>query len=310
MHPDTYHLPVLLPESVDGLVTDPDGIYVDGTLGGGGHSTALLERLGPRGTLYGLDQDRDALAATAASPRLSGDTRFHPILGNFGFMDTLLPPTVFGSVSGILLDLGVSSHQIDRPDRGFSFQTDGPLDMRMDASAPLSAAEVVNTYSESDLRRIFFEYGEERHSGRIAREIAARRPFDSTTALKRLVESLTPGPHSLKSVARIFQAIRIEVNRELEVLHRVLQASLGLLSPGGRLAVISYHSLEDRPVKRFMRSGRLDGVVAKDFFGNDITPWVLVTRQPIVPGDAEIRANPRARSAKLRIAEKRKEAAA
>lgn len=304
----SYHWPVLLPESVDGLVTDTAGIYVDGTLGGGGHSTAILERLGPGGTLYGMDQDRDALAATTASARLAGDARFHSILGNFGFMDTLLPPSVVGSVSGILLDLGVSSHQIDHAARGFSFQADGPLDMRMNADAPLSAAGVVNTYPEADLRRIFFEYGEERHSARIAREIVAKRPFATTRELSRLVESLARGPHALKTVARIFQAIRIEVNREMDVLHRVLEASLRVLKPGGRLAVISYHSLEDRPVKRFMRSGRFDGEVAKDFYGNDITPWSLVTRQAITPTDAEIRANPRARSAKLRIAEKREAA--
>lgn len=304
----SYHWPVLMPETVDGLVTDPNGIYVDGTLGGGGHSTAILDRLGPGGTLYGMDQDRDALAATAASVRLSGDARFQSILGNFGFMDTLLPPSVVGSVSGILLDLGVSSHQIDEAARGFSFQAEGPLDMRMNAAAPLSAAVVVNTYPEAELRRIFYEYGEERHSARIAREIVAKRPFQYTRELARLVESLTAGPHALKSVARIFQAIRIEVNREMDVLQRVLEASLTVLKPGGRLAVISYHSLEDRPVKRFMRSGRMDGEIEKDFYGNALTPWTLITRQAITPSDAEIRANPRARSAKLRIAQK-KEAA-
>jgi 16S rRNA (cytosine1402-N4)-methyltransferase len=301
----SYHTPVMVPETVDGLVTDRSGIYVDGTLGGGGHSTAILERLGPRGILYGMDQDRDALAATDALARLSGDARFQTIMGNFGYMDTLLPPAVVGSVSGILLDLGVSSHQINEAARGFSFQADGPLDMRMNADAPLTAAMVVNTYSESDLRRIFFEYGEERHSARIAREIVAKRPFTSTRELSVRVESVTPGPHALKSVARIFQAIRIEVNREMDVLQKVLLASLRVLKPGGRLAVLSYHSLEDRPVKRFMRSGRLDGVVEKDFYGNEITPLMPITRQPITPTDGEIRTNPRARSAKLRIAERK-----
>jgi 16S rRNA (cytosine1402-N4)-methyltransferase len=301
----SYHTPVMVPETVDGLVTDTSGIYVDGTLGGGGHSVAILERLGPGGILYGMDQDRDALAATAATTRLSGDARFHSILGNFGYMDTLLPPTVVGSVSGILLDLGVSSHQIDEAARGFSFQGDGPLDMRMNADAPLTAAMVVNTYAEADLRRIFFEYGEERHSSRIARDIVAKRPFASTRELSARIEAVTPGPHAHKTVARIFQAIRIEVNREMDVLPKVLHASLRVLKPGGRLAVLSYHSLEDRPVKRFMRSGRLDGVVEKDFYGNEITPWSPVTRQAITPTDGEIRTNPRARSAKLRIAEKK-----
>ncbi len=301
----TYHLPVLLTESVAGLVTDANGIYVDGTLGGGGHSTTLLKCLGPAATLYGLDQDDDALAVAAASPQLAGDQRFHPVKGNFGFMDALLHPSTHGKVSGILLDLGVSSHQIDEGSRGFSFQADGPLDMRMNSDRELTAHSVVNTYSEEALKSIFYTYGEERHSARIARQIIHSRPIESTWALKKLVEKLTPGPHSLKSVARIFQAIRIEVNKELDMLERVLETSLRMLAPGGRLAVISYHSLEDRPVKLFMRSGNLNGTIEKDFYGNDLSPWRLITRQPIVAGDEEIRRNPRARSAKLRIAEKR-----
>lgn len=300
-----YHLPVLLTESVDGLVTDVNGIYVDGTLGGGGHSTALLQQLGPAATLYGLDQDDDALAVAAASPLLSGDQRFHPVKGNFGFMDALLHPSTHGNVSGILLDLGVSSHQIDEGARGFSFQADGPLDMRMNAERELTAYAVVNAYSEDVLKDIFYRYGEERHSARIARQIVIQRPIESTWALKKLVEKLTPGPHALKSVARIFQAIRIEVNKELDMLERVLEASLRLLAPGGRLVVIAYHSLEDRPVKLFMRSGNLAGTVNKDFYGNDLSPWKLIARQPIVADEAETRRNPRSRSAKLRIAEKR-----
>jgi len=304
MSTSSYHVPVLLAESVNGLVTDVNGIYVDATLGGGGHSTAILQRLGPEASLYGLDQDDDALKATAASPLLSDDQRFHPVKGNFGFMDALLHPSIHGKLSGILLDLGVSSHQIDDGARGFSFQADGPLDMRMNASRELSAFDVVNTYPEADLKKIFYEYGEERHSARIAKQIIANRPIASTHALKQLVERLTPGPHALKSVARIFQAIRIEVNRELDMLYRVLESSLNLLAPGGRLVVIAYHSLEDRPVKLFMRSGNLAGTVNKDFYGNVLSPWKLITRQPIVANEAETRLNPRARSAKLRIAEK------
>lgn len=301
MHSTSYHEPVLLAEAVEVLISDPNGVYIDGTLGGGGHSAAILKALAPTGTLFGIDQDDDALKTATA--RIN-DKRFHAVKGNFAYMDVLIPPSYRGRVSGILLDLGVSSYQIDEGTRGFSFREDGPLDMRMDSRTARSAKAVVNEYAEADLVKILFEYGEERFSRKIANAIINRRPLETTSDLRKAVEAAVKGPHVVKSLARVFQAIRIEVNREIEVLHQVLQKSVSMLSPNGRLVVISYHSLEDRPVKHFMRSGNLEGVIEKDFFGHDIRPLEPFKPAMITPSEAEIQRNPRARSAKMRIAYK------
>lgn len=298
-----YHVPVLLRQSLDVLITDPDGIYIDGTLGAGGHTRALLDRLGMKARVFGIDQDEDALQACADIE----DQRFTPLRGNFGFMDALIPNELKGKITGILLDLGVSSHQIDAPERGFSFQAEGPLDMRMGSMILHSAQEILNTYSVEQLSDIFFRYGEERHSRAIARSVEQARPLRSTTDLRKAVEKVIKGPHLNKSLARIFQAIRIEVNRELDMLERALERSIDLLCEGGRIVVISYHSLEDRLVKYFFRSGRLDGELEKDFYGNPITPFVNLTRNAITADELEIAENPRSRSARLRAAERRRE---
>ena len=298
-----YHVPVLLEQSLNLLITDPNGLYIDGTLGAGGHTRALLARLGPDARVYGIDQDDDALRACSDID----DPRFKALKGNFGFMDVLIPPSLKGKVTGILLDLGVSSHQIDAPARGFSFQGEGPLDMRMGSMVVQTAKDVLNRYSVEKLADIFFRYGEERHSRAIARAVESARPLNTTTDLRRAVERVIKGPHLTKSLARIFQAVRIEVNRELDMLEQALSRSIDLLAEGGRLVVIAYHSLEDRMVKYFLRSGRLDGEVEKDFYGNPVTPLRLITRNAVTASEDEIATNARARSARLRAAEKRSE---
>lgn len=300
----TYHphIPVLLHASVDHLVTDPDGLYIDGTLGGGGHSAEILKLLSEIGVLYGVDQDIEA--HKAAAERIGDDSRFRPLEGNFGYLTTLIPEEHHGEISGVLLDLGVSTHQIREPERGFSFQHDGPLDMRMSEMSGISAYRVVNEYSYEQLRDVIYHYGEERRSREIAREMISRRPLETTGELRAAVEAVVKGKHTIKSVARVFQGIRIEVNRELEVLKQVLEQSLELLKPGGRIVAISYHSLEDRLVKHFFRSGNFEGKVEKDFYGNPVTPLQSITRGVVTPDEEETKANSAARSAKLRVAEK------
>ena len=300
----TYHphIPVLLQASVDHLVRDASGIYIDATLGGGGHSKEILMRLDGDGLLYGVDQDREAHEAAARN--IGDDNRFVPVTGNFGYLSTLIPAEHHGKIEGILLDLGVSTHQIKDPERGFSFQHDGPLDMRMSDMSGVSAYQVVNEYAYEKLRDVIFHYGEERLSREIAREIIAQRPIETTGQLRNAIENVVYGRHTIKSVARVFQGIRIEVNRELEVLKQVLEASLELLRPGGRIVAISYHSLEDRLVKNFFRSGNFEGKIEKDFYGNPLSPMRMITRQIIVPSEEEIERNPAARSAKMRVAEK------
>lgn len=300
----TYHphIPVLLQASVDHLVTDLSGIYIDGTLGGGGHSKEILMRLEGDGLLYGVDQDSEAHEAAARN--IGGDERFIPVTGNFGYLSTLIPAEHHGKIDGILLDLGVSTHQIKDPERGFSFQHDGPLDMRMSDMSGVSAYQIVNDYSYEKLRDVIFHYGEERLSREIAREIVAQRPIETTRQLRNAIENVVYGRHTIKSVARVFQGIRIEVNRELDVLKQVLEASLELLKPGGRIVAISYHSLEDRLVKNFFRSGNFEGKIEKDFYGNPLSPIRMITRHIIVPSEKEIERNPAARSAKMRVAEK------
>lgn len=298
-----YHIPVLRNESIEQLVTKKDGIYIDGTLGGGGHSASVLEKLDGNGRLFGIDQDDEALAE--ARQKIGSDARFEAVKGNFGFFDVLLPQEMKGKITGILLDLGVSSHQIDAGARGFSFQQDGPLDMRMGNLIGFTAERVINEYDLSELKRIFFEYGEERHSGPIAKKIILMRPIKTTAELKKVITSVVSGKHENKTLARIFQAIRIEVNRELEMLRMVLEKSVDWLEVGGRLVVISYHSLEDRLVKHFLKAGNFSGVAPKDIFGNELGPFSPITKKPIVASDEEMSRNPRSRSAHLRVAEKK-----
>ncbi|MEQ8523652.1 MAG: 16S rRNA (cytosine(1402)-N(4))-methyltransferase RsmH [Gracilimonas sp.] len=300
----TYHqhIPVLLNESVEGLITDKDGLYIDGTLGGGGHSKEILKHLGENGRLYGIDQDDEALEA--ASSNIGDDSRFSPIKGNFGYLSTLLPPQIHGQVAGILLDLGVSTHQIKEAERGFSFQEDGPLDMRMGNLSGVSAYQVVNEYEYEKLRDVIFHYGEEKQSRQIAKAIIENRPVETTGELQKVVSSVVNKRFEVKSLARVFQGIRIEVNRELDMLKRVMEESLEVLKPGGRIVAISYHSLEDRIVKRFFKAGNFEGKVEKDFYGNPISPIKPVNKQVITPNKEEVSVNPASRSAKLRIAEK------
>lgn len=300
----TYHehIPVMLQECMDYLITEEDGIYIDGTLGGGGHSKEILSLLGENGQLYAVDQDDEAIAA--ATSRIGTDSRFTTLKGNFGYLTTLLPPQIHGQVTGILLDLGVSTHQIKEAERGFSFQEDGPLDMRMGNLTGVSAYQVVNNYDYEALRDVIFHYGEERASRQIARAIIEARPIETTGELRKVISEVVNKKFEVKSLARVFQGIRIEVNRELEMLKNVLEQSLEVLKPGGRLVVMSYHSLEDRIVKRFFKAGNFDGKQEKDFYGNVISPLQPVTRQIIVPSDEEISVNPASRSAKLRVAEK------
>lgn len=296
-----YHNPVLLKESVDGLNIKPDGIYVDVTFGGGGHSKEILSRLGPEGKLFAFDQDEDALENTLH------DDRFVLINENFRFIKRFLRFYGVKSVDGILGDLGVSSHQFDVAERGFSTRFDAELDMRMSQKNDLNAYRVVNEYDEADLKRVFLDYGELKNAPVLARTIVEARevhPIKTTDALKEVLAKYLPDRVRNKILAQIYQAIRIEVNQEMDVLKEFLEQSLEILNPGGRLSVISYHSLEDRLVKRFMKNGMFDGEPERDFFGNFSVPFKTIGKL-IVPGDEEIKINNRARSAKLRIAEKK-----
>ncbi len=292
-----YHIPVLLQQSVDGLNIKPEGTYVDATFGGGGHSRAILKLL-ENGRLYGFDQDKDALQNSIEDPR------FTFIGQNFRYLKNFLKLEQVMAVDGILADLGVSSHQIDDGERGFSTRLTGPLDMRMNANQPLSAREVVNNYDEEDLLRIFRDYGEIRNASCVVRAILQHRPIETTEQLTEAVIRCAAPNKQHKFLAMVFQAIRIEVNEELNALREFLEQSRDLLKPGGRMAIISYHSLEDRLVKYFIRTGNFEGKTVKDFYGRPIVTFRPITKRPIVPGEDEISSNSRARSAKLRIAEK------
>lgn len=297
----SYHNPVLLHPSVDNMIVDPAGTYVDVTFGGGGHSRAILEKLNADGRLIAFDQDSDSHA------NLIEDERFQFVPSNFKNLTRFLQYHKAYPVDGILADLGISSHQIDTPERGFSYREDGALDMRMNCQNGISAKELVNEYDESQLSRIFYTYGELSEGRRLAQRIVkvrAENPIETTFQLADALRLCLPKGKENKYFSKIFQALRIEVNREMEVLESFLTQTVDALKPGGRLVVIAYHSLEDRMVKNFMRAGNLTGEVEKDFFGNPLTPFKLVCRKPIVPDDDEILINPRARSAKLRIAEK------
>ncbi len=298
--PLTYHIPVLLKESVEGLNIKPDGIYVDATFGGGGHSREILKHLNENGKLYAFDQDADAVQNKI------NDSRLVLIEGNFANMRNYLRLEGVKQVDGILADLGISSHQINQPKRGFSTRYDEKLDMRMDKNAELTAFEVLNQYDENILRKIFFEYGELKNAATLAKSIVKARnkkPVETTGELNRIVSKHFPKLKTNKFLAKLYQAVRIEVNGELEALKKMLQQAAILIKTGGRLSIISYHSLEDRLVKRFIRGGLFEGQPEKDFYGNISVPFKK-TGKLIVPSETEIAQNPRARSAKLRIAER------
>lgn len=297
----TYHTPALLEASIDGLSLRPDGVYVDATFGGGGHSREILRRLGPEGRLYAFDQDEDAQA------NLPDDSRLVFVHGNFRYLKNFMRYHGVEQIDGLLADLGVSSHHFDDEGRGFSFRfEEGALDMRMNRRASLRAADVLATYSQEDLASVLRRYGELAQAGRAADLIVKARSQQPVETVARLREALAPvlqKDREKKELAKVFQALRIEVNGEMEALEQLLRQSLELLRPGGRLAIISYHSLEDRMVKNFMRAGNFEGQVEQDFYGNRLSPLRAVGKV-IVPTAAEEAANPRARSAKLRIAEK------
>ncbi len=295
-----YHVPVLLEESIECLRIKPDGVYVDCTFGGGGHSRAILARLGNKGKLYGFDQDREAYRNT------TDDERFTFVRGNFKYISNFLRYYGEDKVDGILADLGVSSHHFDEAERGFSYRFDGALDMRMNREASFTAEELINGYDEQALADILYLYGELRNARRIANAIVCRRQTKAIKTIFELTEVLRPfctKGKEYKELAPIFQAIRIEVNAELDSLKTLLCRSVDLLRSGGRIAVISYHSLEDRLVKNFLKTGNFGGEPQKDFYGNQITPFANVSKA-IVSNDGEIADNPRARSARLRYAEK------
>lgn len=295
---DGYHRPVLLQASIDNLNIKPNGVYVDVTFGGGGHSKEILKKLDKGGRLIAFDQDPQAQANRLDDPR------FELVDQNFRFMTNWLRLLGIKKVDGILADLGVSSHQFDSEERGFSIRFDAPLDMRMDMQRPLTAAEIVNTYEEDKFIRLLRNYGELDNARSMARSIIMARPLYTSEDLKQAVERHLPRMKEHKVLAQLFQALRIEVNDELEVLKTFLQQSAELLTDDGRLVVISYHSLEDRLVKDFMKSGNFEGKPEKDFFGNLLRPLKPLTGKPILPDEAEIELNTRARSAKMRVATK------
>lgn len=296
-----YHIPVLLEESIRGLITNPDGVYVDLTFGGGGHSSAILDNLSEYGRLVAFDQDEDAWDNSLT------DARFSLEKINFKFAKNALRYQGLLPVDGVLADLGVSSHQFDELDRGFSFRGEAPLDMRMDRSLAITAEHIVNQYSEKELVEVLRSFGEVSRAHRLVSKIVAKRknqPIKSTGQLEELVRASYPFKQQKKEVVKVFQALRIEVNQEMEALKIFLRQASDLIKPGGRLVVISYHSLEDRLVKNMLRTGNLEGEQEKDFYGKLLIPFKPLKSKPITPSEEEIARNPRARSAKLRIAER------
>lgn len=301
-NPNGYHVPVMLEECIEGLAIKPDGVYVDVTFGGGGHSREILKKLGDKGRLIAFDQDPDAVKNALDDPR------FTLVQHNFRFLKNNLRLLGVWQVDGILADLGVSSHQFDSPDRGFSIRYDADLDMRMDQVADLDAKKVLNSYSEAELHRIFGMYGEIKNARSLAKTIVTGRlssPIETVSGLRDVIKRQVPKGKEHKYHAQVFQALRIEVNGELEVLQDFLEQTGAVLKPGGRLVVMSYHSLEDRLVKNFMQKGRFKGEVEKDFFGNEIKPFHVVSRKAVTASLAELEVNNRARSAKLRVAERK-----
>ena len=303
MDQNVYHIPALLPQTLSALDIKPDGLYIDATYGGGGHSRAIVEHLGENGMLLGFDQDADAVAGAIS------DSRFTMIHSNFRYLANFTDYFgIIGKVDGILADLGVSFHHFDTEERGFSFRfADSPLDMRMNRGASLTAADILNTYDEAALTRIFRIYGELKQAPRLAAAIVKARqnaPFDSITRLTEVAEPLLSRARTKKEMAPLFQALRIEVNGEMDALSEFLNDTTAALRPGGVLAIITYHSLEDRMVKNFMRTGNIAGEESTDFFGRRTSPWRMAGSKPIIPDEAEIERNPRSRSAKLRVAVK------
>jgi 16S rRNA (cytosine1402-N4)-methyltransferase len=298
---ETYHVPVLLQESIDGLSIKSDGIYVDVTFGGGGHSREILSRLGKNGHLYSFDQDADA------EKNIIDDDRFTFVRSNFRYLRNWMRYYEVEAIDGLLADLGVSSHHFDDETRGFSFRFDAPLDMRMNKRAGRTATDIVNEYDEAKLADVFYLYGEMKNSRRIANAIATyrqQRKIETTADLMAATEKLMRTEKEKKDLARLFQALRIEVNHEMDALRDMLSSASQLLKTGGRLSVITYHSLEDRIVKNVMKAGNAEGKIEQDFFGRISSPFRLVNNKVITPNDDELLTNPRSRSAKLRIAEK------
>ena len=298
---ETYHVPVLLRESIVGLDIKPDGIYVDVTFGGGGHSKEILSQLGKKGHLYSFDQDADA------EKNILDDARFTFIRSNFRYLRNWMRYHQIEGIDGLLADLGVSSHHFDDEARGFSFRFNAPLDMRMNKRAGKTAADIVNEYEEEKLANVFYLYGELKNSRRIASAITTYRQqqrITTTGDLIKATEKLMRSEKEKKDLARLFQALRIEVNHEMDVLRDMLNGASQLLKPGGRLCVITYHSLEDRIVKNVMKAGNVEGKIEQDFFGRISSPFRLVNNKVITPDENELQNNPRSRSAKLRIAER------
>ena len=296
-----YHQPVLLQETITGLVNNLDGVYVDVTFGGGGHTKEILNKLSANGKVIGFDQDKDALQ------NVINDSRFQFVQSNFKHLKKYLQFYKTYPVDGILADLGVSSHQFDEPTRGFSYRFNENLDMRMDTGKGTTAAEIINTYPNQKLAKLLFAYGEVVNAHKIAALIEKARqkkPIQTTGELAEAVAPVLPKGKENKTLSQIFQALRIETNAEIESLTALLEQLPDALKPGGRIAIISYHSLEDRLVKNFFKTGNIEGKLTKDFYGNPLTPFKLITKKAIVPTEDEIKENPRARSAKLRIAER------
>jgi 16S rRNA (cytosine1402-N4)-methyltransferase len=299
MEQKVYHIPALLDETLQGLSINPDGVYVDVTYGGGGHSRAILERLSSKGRLVSFDQDADVLS------NLIDDQRFLFVRSNFKYITNFLKYHSIDKVDGVLADLGVSFHHFDDADRGFSFRFDGLLDMRMNNKSRLTAAMLLNTYQEESLADVFYLYGELHNSRKIAKLIVNARSIKPLESVSEFLEVIKPcffKEKEKKDLARVFQALRIEVNKEMEVLKSLLHQSTSVLRSEGRLVMLTYHSLEDRMVKNFIKTGNVEGKLAKDFYGNALTPYRMINNKVIVPSDEEIQKNPRARSAKLRIA--------
>lgn len=297
---ETYHVPVLLQESVDGLAIQPDGVYVDVTFGGGGHSREILSRLGPKGHLYSFDQDADA------EKNIVNDDRFTFVRSNFRYICNWMQYYGVEKIDGLLADLGVSSHHFDDETRGFSFRFDAPLDMRMNKRAGQTAADILNNYTEERLADVFYLYGEMKNAKRIAKAICGYRTQKSLLTTEDLREAISPILHSereKKETAKLYQALRIEVNHEMEALRDMLRGATRLLRQGGRLSIITYHSLEDRIVKNVMKAGNAEGKIVQDFYGRADSPFHLVNKVT-TPTEEEVQRNPRSRSAKLRIAEK------
>ena len=297
MSEEVYHIPAMLSEVLDGLRIDPSRpqVFVDATFGGGGHSRGIVERMGKGSRLYGIDQDLDAYANRI------DDERFTFVRSNFRYVANFMDYYGVEQVDGILADLGVSFHHFDAAERGFSFRYDAPLDMRMNSKQKLSAADIVNTYSDEDLARVLYLYGEFRDSRSLAQQIVRKRSQQAILTTQQLLDSVRL--KDKQDAARLFQALRIEVNDELGALRELLEASTQLLAPGGRLVILTYHSLEDRLVKNFMRSGNTEGTIEKDFYGNALTPFKVIEKGRMASAE-EVERNPRARSAKLRVAEK------